>query len=130
MTLIEKLYLDGVCFNFYNGIDFDVIMNHSKDGLDGFIFCFVDNFVKEVKKWERESKIDSLLTEKISQKFDSQDIDNNYIAIYQLEGTEPGTLFEVIKEKVLNKNFPEHPWIPIDGLNKGAWRIRKSRDLN
>ena len=130
MTLIEKLYLDGVDFYFYNGIDFDIIINHPKDGSGGFIFCFVENFFKEVKKWERESKIDSILSEKLVQKFNSQDIENNYTAIYQLEGTEPGTLFEVIKDKVLKKNFPEHPWIPIAGIKKGAWKIGKSKDLN
>ena len=130
MTLIEKMVVDDTYVSFYNGIDFDYLMNHPKDGSNGFIFCFIDNLVKEVKIWERESKIDSVLTNELVKKFNSQDIDNNYIAIYQLEGTEPGVLFKVIKEKVLNKSFPEHPWIPISGIDKGAWKIGKSRLSN
>lgn len=130
MTLIEKMVVDDTYVSFYNGIDFDYLMNHPKDGSNGFIFCFIDNWVEEVKIWERESKIDSVLTNELVKKFNSQDIDNNYIAIYQLEGTEPGVLFKVIKEKVLNKNFPEHPWIPISGIDKGAWKIGKTRLSN
>ena len=101
-------------------------MKHSKDGSDGFIFCFIENWVTEVKKWERESKINSVINNEQFEKFKSEELDNGYIAIYQMEGTEPGILFEVIKEKVTNKNFPEHPWIPISGLNKGAWKIGKN----
>ena len=39
-------------------------------------------------------------------------------------------LFKVIKDKVINKNFPEHPWIPISGIDKGAWKIGKTRLSN
>jgi hypothetical protein len=118
MTLIEKIIIDDKEFSFYNGIDFNIIMNHSKDGSNGFIFCFIDSWIKEVNSWERDSKIDSVLTNEIFKKFNNQDIENNYVAIYQLAGMEPNTLFQIIKEKVINKNFPEHPWIPISGINK------------
>lgn len=126
MTLIEEILLDQTKVKFFNGIDFNVIMKHSKDGSDGFIFCFIENWVTEVKKWERESKINSVINNEQFEKFKSEELDNGYIAIYQMEGTEPGILFEVIKEKVINKNFPEHPWISISGLNKGAWKIGKN----
>lgn len=129
MILIESIIVDDKVVSFYDGIDFIVLKNHPKDGSDGFIFCFVENFVKEVQSYKRQNKINSVLTE-ISIDFNSSDIDNNYIAIYQLEGTEPGVLFEVIKNKVINKNFPEHPWIAISGLSKGAWKIGKSKDSN
>ena len=101
MILIEKIFVDNIDVSFYNGIDFDFIMNHPKDGSNGFIFCFIDNWIKEVKRWERESKIDSVLKDQQYQKFNSQDIENNYVAIYQLDGTEPGVLFQIIKEKVI-----------------------------
>lgn len=130
MTLIEKIKVDDTDINFYNGIDIDKVINHPKDGTSGFIFCFIDNWVKEVKKWERESKIDSVLVGKKYRKFDSRNLENDYVAIYQLEGTEPGTLFEIIKDKVINKNFPEHPWIPISGVDKGAWKIVNSKVSN
>jgi hypothetical protein len=130
MILIEKIFVDNIDVSFYNGIDFDFIMNHPKDGSNGFIFCFIDNWIKEVKRWERESKIDSVLKDQQYQKFNSQDIENNYVAIYQLDGTEPGVLFQIIKEKVINKNFPEHPYIAISGIDKGAWKIGKARVSN
>jgi hypothetical protein len=130
MTLIETIFVDDKEVSFYNGIDFDIIINHPKDGSNGFIFCFIDSWVKSVKSWERESKIDSVLTNELVKKFNNQDIENNYVAIYQLDGTEPGVLFQIIKEKVINKNFPEHPYIAISGINKGAWKIGKTRVSN
>lgn len=128
MNLIEKIIVDGLSISFYNGIDFSVIRNHPKDGSNGFIFCFIENWVKEVKKYQRQNKIDSVLDGKKIVNFNSKHLENNYVAIYQLEGTEPGVLFDVIKQKVINKNFPEHPWIPISGINKGAWKIGKSKN--
>ena len=130
MILIETIEVDENKISFYNGIDFEILRNHPKDGSKGFIFCFVENFITEVQSHKRQNKIDSVLTDNISIEFNTKDIENNFIAIYQLQGTEPGVLFEVIKNKVINKNFPEHPWIPISGLNKGAWKIGNSRISN
>lgn len=130
MNLIESIIVDGREFSFYNGIDFDIVMNHPNDGSNGFIFCFIENWIDEVKIWERESKLDSVLNNKLIEEFNSKKIENNYLAIYQLQGTEPGVLFEIIKEKVIKKNFPEHPWIPISGMEKGAWRIGKTKISN
>lgn len=130
MILIETILVDNIKASFYDGIDFDIIINHPKDGSNGFIFCFIDNWVKEVKSWERNSKINSVLTNEIVKKFNNQDIENNYIAIYQLDGTEPGVLFQIIKEKFINKSFPEHPYISISGIDKGAWKIGKTRLSN
>jgi hypothetical protein len=125
MILIEEMFIDNIKVQFFNGIDFNKIIKHSKDGSDGFIFCFIDNWINEVKKWERESKIDSVIENIDFDKFKSQDIENNHVAIYQLDGIECDVLYKVIREKVINKNFPEHPWIPIAGLDKGAWKIGK-----
>lgn len=130
MTLIEKIMVDNNSISFYEGIDFTFLKNHPKDGSNGFIFCFVDNFIKELKSYQRQSKIDSVLSDDEILNFDTKDIDNSYVAIYQLEGTEPGVLFKIIKEKVVNKKFAEHPWIPISGLNKGAWKISISNIPN
>jgi hypothetical protein len=130
MNLIESIIVDDRNFSFYNGIDFDIVMNHPNDGSNGFIFCFIENWIDEVKIWERQSKLDSVLNDKLIEEFNSKKIENNYLAIYQLQGTEPGVLFEIIKEKVINKNFPEHPWIPISGLEKGAWKIGKTMISN
>lgn len=119
MTLIESIIVDNNMVSFYSGIDIDSIIRHPKDGSNGFIFCFIDNWSKEVKSLRRQTKIDSILmNNKCYSDFEIEDINNNYIFIYQLEGTEPGVLFKIIKEKVINKNFPEHPWIPMSGINK------------
>jgi hypothetical protein len=130
MNLIESIIVDGSEFSFYNGIDFDIVMSHPDDGSKGFIFCFIENWIDEVKIWKRQSKLDSVLNNKLIEDFNSKKIENNYLAIYQLQGTEPGVLFEIIKEKVIKKNFPEHPWIPISGMEKGAWRIGKTKVSN
>jgi hypothetical protein len=129
MILIDTLIVDGNKFDFYDGIDFTILKNHPKDGSNGFIFCFVENFVNELQSHKRQNKINSVL-DTDSAEFETKDIENNYIAIYQLEGTEPGLLYEIIKNKVINKNFPEHPWIPISGINKGAWKIGNSKISN
>ncbi len=130
MNLIEEIHIDGVKFKFFDGIEFNIISNHCLNGSDGFIFCFIDNWESEVKKWERDSKINSVIKNDEFTKFESSQIENDYVAIYQLNGVSVDVLFKVIKDKVLNKNFPEHPWIPISGVEKGAWRIGKSRYLN
>jgi len=130
MILIEEMFIDNIKVQFFNGIDFNIIMKHSKNGSDGFIFCFIDSWISEVKKWERESKIDSVIENIDFEKFKSQDIENNYVAIYQLDGIECDVLYKVIREKVINKNFPEHPWIPISGVDKGAWKIGKTMVSN
>jgi hypothetical protein len=129
MILIDTLIVDGNKFDFYDGIDFTILKNHPKDGSNGFIFCFVENFLNELQSHKRQNKINSVL-DTDSAEFETKDIENNYIAIYQLEGTEPGLLYEIIKNKVINKNFPEHPWIPISGINKGAWKIGNSKISN
>lgn len=126
MNLIEEIYLDDRKIQFFDGIDFNIVMNHPKDGSKGFIFCFIDNWVFEVKKFERENKINSVIENKKFEKFKSKSIENNWVSIYQSEGTDKETLFRLIKEKVINKNFPEHPWLPIGGIEKGAWKIGKT----
>lgn len=126
MNLIEELYIDDVKIQFFDGIDFDIVLNHPKDGSGGFIFCFIDNWISQVKNWERNSKINYLIENRKFNKFNSENIDNNHVAIYQLDGVEIDVLFSVIRDKVINKNFPEHPWIPISGINKGAWKIGKT----
>jgi hypothetical protein len=126
MTLIEEVYKENTKIQFYEGIDFNVIMNHSKDGSDGFIYCFIDNWVEEVKKWERDSKINSIIYNQKIEEFQSENINNNWICIYQTQGTDTITLYKVIKDKVVNKNFTDHqPWVPISGFNKGGWKIGK-----
>ena len=97
MILIEEISIDNMLVRFYDGIDFDIVMNHPKDGKSGFIFCFIENWVSEVKKWERNSKIDSVMGNKYFEKFQSESIENNYVAIYQLDGVEIDVLFKMFR---------------------------------
>ena len=60
MILIDTLIVDGNKFDFYDGIDFAILKNHPKDGSNGFIFCFVENFVNELQSHKRQNKINSV----------------------------------------------------------------------
>jgi hypothetical protein len=129
MILIDHLIVDDIQFYFYDGIDFNEVINHPNDGSGGFKFFFIDNWVAEMKYWKRECQISKVLTGEIKEN-NPIEIENNWVSIYQLEGTDKSVLLKVIKDKVLNKCFIGHPWIPISGLNKGAWKIGKIRDFN
>jgi hypothetical protein len=130
MTLIEKIMVNKSSVSFYNGIDFDLIMKHAKDGTDGFIFCFIKNWADEVKSWERNCKINSVLTNEFIKKFKSKDIENDFVSIYQLDGIEIKVLLEIIKEKIVNKNLLNQTYIHDGDLDKGAWKIVKTRLSN
>ena len=56
MILIDEIGVNNSSFKFYNGVDFDILIKHSKDGSDGFIFCFIDNWIKELKSYNRQRK--------------------------------------------------------------------------
>jgi len=125
MTLIDETIVNEMSVRFYNGIDFDMIMNHPNDGSEGFIYFFIDKWVSEVKAQERENKINSLIG-KDTTKFDINEIDNNYVAIYQTDG-QTMSVYEVIRNKV-NNNISNYPWIPISGGDVAM--MVKNRKLN
>lgn len=130
MILIEIMSYKGTNIEFYNGIDFDVLKNHAKDGSDGFIFCFMDSWKKEVNKHNRENKINSLFEGSNYEDFKWEDINNNYISIYQTDGIGLELLYQTVRDKVLRGHLPDSPYLPIKGLYKGAWKIEvgKSND--
>ena len=41
MILIDSMDYEGTKVNFYNGVDFDRLISHPKDGSKGFIFSFI-----------------------------------------------------------------------------------------
>ena len=61
MILIDSMEYEGTIVKFYNGVDFDKLIKHPKDGSKGFIFCFIENWVKEVKGYNRNLKIESIV---------------------------------------------------------------------
>ena len=86
MILIDKIVIDNVIFNFYEGIDFELLINHTNDGSDGFIFCFIDNWITEIKSYNRQKKLSSLIDDLYYEEFDWEKINNNFISVYQTEG--------------------------------------------
>jgi hypothetical protein len=129
VNLISKQTINYIDISYYEGIDFDLINNHPKDGSKGIIVFFIDNWVKEVKKWKRENKINQIINDKISD-INIDIIDNNYVSIYQTENIGIELLYETIKSKIEKGNFPNQPWIPISGIDRGAWKIEVSKFRN
>jgi len=97
MILISDEFIDEVYIRYYNGIDFNEIMNHPNDGSGGFIICFIDNWSSEVKRYIRNCNIDNIIN-----KTDidcNVELNNNYISIYQTSGID---IYESIREKIKN----------------------------
>ena len=130
MTLIEKIRIGDKDVRIYDGIDFEIIRGHSRSGADGFIVCFVQNFKNETQSFERENKIQDLLSDSQRRNFQLTDLDNNFLIIYQIPISDQALLLEIIKEKILYQNFFDHSWLPLDTTEGGAWRIRNSKFWN
>ena len=106
LTLIEKIEICGTDTYFYDGIDFDMIRDHKEE--DGFLIFFVDSYVSEIKGWERENRINSILEGTDFEDFESEKYQNTSIAIYQTSGSLT-PVYEAIKKKILensNRVFP------------------------
>jgi hypothetical protein len=135
MILIEEVEYRGTSVRFYNGVDFDILLNHSKDGSDGFIYCFMDSWIKEVKSYNRNNKLKSIIDSTEYSDFEWESINNDYVAIYQADGIDINLLYQAIREKVIQNNLPVSPYISIAEVNGsniintniinngGAWKI-------
>lgn len=123
MILIDEIIVDNVNIKFYEGMDFDLLLNHAKDGSNGFIFCFINNWVSEVKSYNRQRKLLSVVDDLEFEEFEWEKIDNNYISVYQTEGMGISSVYEVIRTKVERKQFEQKPWTSIGGVHTGAWNI-------
>jgi hypothetical protein len=130
MILIDEIIVDNVNVRFYEGMDFDLLLNHAKDGSDGFIFCFIENWINEVRSYNRQRKLTSLVDDINYEEFEWEEINNNFISVYQTEEMGICNVYEVIRAKVERRQFEYKKWIPIGGLTTGAWNlnIRKSDD--
>lgn len=123
MTLIETMNYKGTKIEFYDGVDFNTLINHAKDGSEGFIFCFMDSWIKEVKTYNRNNKLNSIIENTDYSDFDWGDINNDFVAIYQADGIGIELLYQTIRDKVIRGHLPDKPYIPISGYTKGGWRI-------
>ena len=112
MTFLDKINIQNIEVKFWSGFDLEQILNHPKDGTDGFMIVLVESIKKEKIKFQRESKINQILGNKRID-FDSllDNINNNYISIYQSKG-EDELIFKILKEK-FDKTLD---WKPIRGI--------------
>lgn len=83
MNLISKEIINNIKFVFYDGIDFDILENHPKDGSDGFMYFFVEDWGIEVSKIKRNNIIEKVLDDSEKSIKDYNNINNDYIIIYQ-----------------------------------------------
>jgi hypothetical protein len=120
MILIDEITVDNVNVKFYEGMDFDLLLNHAKDGSNGFIFCFINNWITEVKSYNRQRKLSSVVDDIEYEEFEWEKIDNNFISVYQTEGIHD--VYQTIRKKVERKQFDSRPW--IGGMSTGAWKIQ------
>ena len=112
MILIEELKIEYNTIRFYDGIDFEMIHNHR--GNDFLIF-FIKSWKEEIIKWERDSKLNTLLNNKDYTDFDVHNMENNYFSIYQVVDNIDGVLY-VVKKRLINKqDHTVFPW-NIEGI--------------
>lgn len=97
MKLIEYLNSNEKQFFIYDGIDFDMIQKYS--GVDYHIFL-VESWIDEVKKWRRDNKIKSILTQN-NVDFDPYQISNSFISIYQTNG-DLDLIYDTIRKKIID----------------------------
>jgi hypothetical protein len=100
MKLIEKKEIGGVNYQFFDGIDFDMIDKHPKNGSSGFLYFFINSWVEEVKRFERESTINSVLDGKKIKKINTKQMENDYICIYQTSGIGLDVLYKHVMRNI------------------------------
>jgi hypothetical protein len=139
MTLIEESVYNKIKVKYYEGIDFDILQKHPKDGSSGFIYCFINSWVKEVQSYNRNNKLKSIIKDFNYKDFNWETINNDYICIYQTDGISVELLFRSIKEKLERENYlPNSAFLSITELDSeknniinsgGAWKI-KNDEIN
>lgn len=112
MTLIEEFQIEYKTVRFYDGIDFEMIYNHR--GNDFLIF-FIKSWKEEIKRWMRDSKLNTLLYNKDYIDFDVHNMESNYVSIYQV-GDNIDDVLDVVKKRIINKqDHTVFPW-NIEGI--------------
>ena len=122
IELIEELMVENNKVRFYNGLDFDFILNHPRDGSEGLIFFFIQKWQNEIVKYNRNKKLNSIFHGSNFEEFNWKEIDNDYVFIYQIQGTDNDSVYKTIREKLLRGQFPQL-WVNVSGLDSGAWKI-------
>jgi hypothetical protein len=107
MILIDEMKIEFRTIRFYDGIDFEMIHNHKGNE---FLIFFIKSWKDEIKKWERDSKLNKILYDEDYVDFDVHNMENNHVSIYQVADNLPSVL-EVVKKRLINKqDFTVFPW--------------------
>jgi len=105
MRLIEEINITTSIIRFYDGIDFDMIRDHTTED---FLIFFIDSWSTEVKKWERDNKINNILNN-IYNDFNPSEINNNFILIYQTSG-DLDLVYKTVRDRLLDKEPYFNNW--------------------
>ena len=106
MTLFDEFDINGDIVRFYDGIDYEFVRNYDKKE---FIVIFIEDWAKEQISFIREAKINSLFDDKEYQTL--EDVNNNYIAIYQTSGYLEIVAESIKKKLLINTNVNHNePW--------------------
>jgi hypothetical protein len=106
MILFDEIDINGNIIKFYDGIDYEFVINYDKKEL---IVIFIEDWTKEQISFIREAKINSLFGGQEYKKL--EDINNNYIAIYQTSGYLEIVAESIKKKLLINKNINHNePW--------------------
>jgi hypothetical protein len=95
---IRKEIIQGVEYNFYNDIDYKIVLNHCKKGTDGFMYILIKDLEEETKKFERSSKINNILNNTPILTIDN--INNSYISSYLYGSEDIDTFLSIIIDKI------------------------------
>lgn len=101
MTFLERFEVSSKIIKFWSGFDLESILNHPKDGSSGYMVVLVDSIKSEYLKYSRNLKIEQLFSDKKEEDFYKiiENIQNNYVLIYQSKGEQVKILVDIIKEK-------------------------------
>ena len=106
MTLFDEFDINGDIVRFYDGIDYEFVRNYDKKE---FIVIFIEDWAKEQISFIREAKINSLFDD--SEYKELEDINNNYIMIYQTSGYLEIVAESIKKKLLINTNVNHNePW--------------------
>ncbi len=100
MIKIEEMMISNSRVTFYDEIDFDVVLEHPKNGTEGIIVCLVTNFYKSISEYNRSVRIDNILDSILNQDLRYTDIENKYVMIFQCDDIPKDKMLETIIKKL------------------------------
>ena len=115
MTFLDEINVSGEVVKFWKGFDLESVLNHPKDGKNGFMIVLIDS-VEEIRtKIQRDMKLDSLFNKSKLKDFDDllENLDNSYLMLYQSRGED-----ELIVKILKDKFSKTQEWQPIQGITK------------